>query len=352
MRNMTNRSMTNLDVLRSVAITLVVVDHTLLSRGIERCHSWYIGDVGLFGVYLFFVHTSLVLMWSLERRPNTLDFYVRRIFRIYPLAVLTILIAAATHAPVSSAPFHYFHAVAINRKALIFNLLLIFDLKWSIPPIHGVTWSLPPELYMYLLLPVLFVYAHTVRKIWPLLGIWLLVVCFDTHFFDVSVGNNFPVLIPDFLCGVIAYVGFMRKRQLLPAWVLLPLLAILFAGYMSLHEIRADWYACLVLALVLPYLRQCSSTTTERTSHTIAKYSYGMYLFHPFSIVLGMYLLAGRPLALQLAVEVVTLVALSVAGYHAIEAPMIRLGARVAARLAGESGLPSAESLEALEPAP
>ncbi len=315
--------MRNLDLLRSVAIALVVLDHTLLSKGHELWHGWLIGDVGLFGVYLFFLHTSLVLMGSLERRPNTLDFYIRRSFRIYPLAVVAILIAAVTHAPVAGIPFHYFRAVAVNRRALFYNLLLIFDLKPAQPAIHGVTWSLPPEIYMYILLPALFVYARAVRKVWPLLVIWVLVVCCDSHFFpDRIVGNNFLLLVA------------------------------LFVGYMFHHEIRADWIACLVIALVLPSIRELQGDLLARVLRMIARYSYGLYLFHPFSIVLGMYLLAGRSLVLQLGVEFVSLAAFAFVGYHIIEAPLIRLGARVAARLAGEQGLPSEESLETLEPAP
>jgi peptidoglycan/LPS O-acetylase OafA/YrhL len=54
----------------------------------------------------------------------------------------------------------------------------------------------------------------------------------------------------------------------------------------------------------------------------------------------------------QLCVEFVSLAVFAVVGYHTIEAPLIRLGARIAARLAGEQGLPSTESLETLEPAP
>jgi peptidoglycan/LPS O-acetylase OafA/YrhL len=347
------RNIRNLDLLRSVALALVVLDHTLLSKGHERWHSWQIGDVGLFGVYLFFLHTSLVLMFSLERRPNTLDFYVRRAFRIYPLAVVAILIAAATHAPVAGVPFHYFRAVAVNRRALFYNLLLIFDIVPAQPAIHGVTWSLPPEIYMYILLPALFVYARMVKKVWPLLAIWVLVVCCDAHFFpDRNVGNNFPILIPDFLAGVIAYAGFLRRRPVLPSWTLPLLLVVLFIGYMFHHEVRADWIACLVIALVLPVIRELQTAWLARLLRKVAMYSYGLYLFHPFSIVLGMYLLAGRPLAQQLAVEFVSLAVFAFVGYHSIEAPMIRLGARVAARLAGEQGLPSEESLETLEPAP
>ena len=51
---------------------------------------------------LFFVHTSLVLMYSMQRSPLRggalfRDFYIRRFFRIYPLSILTVLAAVALH---------------------------------------------------------------------------------------------------------------------------------------------------------------------------------------------------------------------------------------------------------------
>jgi peptidoglycan/LPS O-acetylase OafA/YrhL len=342
----------NLDLLRSVAILLVVVDHTLLSKGHETWRNWQIGDIGLFGVYLFFVHTSLVLMWSLERRPNTLDFYIRRIFRIYPLAILAILIAALTHAPVAGYADHYFNVQPWTKLSLLINCLLMQQAFQHSPAIHGVTWSLPPELYMYVLLPCLFLYARSLRKIWPLLVIWVLTVLVDRATFSVWIGNSFPVLIPDFLAGIIAYVGFMRRKPTLPAWTLLPLLAVLLTAFMSTHRIRADWYACLALALILPSIKQLQLPSLKLLAHKVATYSFGVYLFHPFGIVLGMYLLAGRPLGLQLAVELSFTAAAAIASYHLLEKPMIELGARVAAKLAGERGLPSAQSLDSLEPAP
>jgi peptidoglycan/LPS O-acetylase OafA/YrhL len=106
---------------------------------------------------VFFVHTALVLMWSLERKPNTLDFYIRRVFRIYPLALLAIVIVMIFHAPdagtPSLQPFHYadptWRDVAI-QATLVPNMLTD---KW---PIMGVMWSLQYEVEMYVLLPVLF----------------------------------------------------------------------------------------------------------------------------------------------------------------------------------------------------
>jgi peptidoglycan/LPS O-acetylase OafA/YrhL len=65
-------------------------------------------------------------------------------------------------------------------------------------------------------------------------------------------------------------------------------------------------------------------------SKIIAKYSYGIYLTHPFAIVIGMYLLRGHSLWIQLLAEAVPLVVLPVAAYHLLEHPLIQIGARLA----------------------
>jgi len=343
----------NLDLLRTIAVSFVVIAHVLTAKGIDHWGGLFILNIAPFGVFLFFVHTSLVLMWSLERRPNTLDFYVRRAFRIYPLAIFTILIAAATHAPVSEIGGGSFHAAAvINFRAILFNCMLLNGLTPYTPLLHGVTWSLPPEIFMYLLLPALFAYASFTRKIWPLLVLWALVARMDQQLFHTQTGNFFAVLIPDFLAGIIAYVGFMRRRPTLPAWTLLPFLAILLFSFMTVHLFRFDWYCCLALALLLPSFKQFRAGRFTRLMHTIATYSYSVYLLHTFFIVLGIYLLPSKPLVVQLAVIFLPLIPSVYLTYHFIEKPMIGLGARVAARLAHERGLPSPQTLESLEPAP
>ena len=62
----------NLDILRAVAVLTVVVDHlvpTLRFHGYEvpRSVQSLTLHIGHAGVLAFFVHTSLVLMYSLER---------------------------------------------------------------------------------------------------------------------------------------------------------------------------------------------------------------------------------------------------------------------------------------------
>ena len=79
-----------LDFLRTCAVLSVVVSHLWFKQSA-------IARFGRFGVLLFFVHTSLVLMFSLERqvaangaRRLWTVFMVRRVFRIYPLCLVVL----------------------------------------------------------------------------------------------------------------------------------------------------------------------------------------------------------------------------------------------------------------------
>src|SRR5207247_7825315 len=87
-------------VLRSIAVLLVLVDHVCRHYFVDRIGRFAVVDLGLFGVLLFFVHTSLVLMHSMQRSGLTgwallRNFRIRRFFRIYPLSVVAVLTAVA-----------------------------------------------------------------------------------------------------------------------------------------------------------------------------------------------------------------------------------------------------------------
>jgi peptidoglycan/LPS O-acetylase OafA/YrhL len=74
-------------------------------------------------------------------------------------------------------------------------------------------------------------------------------------------------------------------------------------------------------------------------SHLIAKYSYGIYLTHFFSIWFGFeYLRNALPLAGRLAVFVVLIARLPVFFYHLLEEPLVQLGKYLGKRLEGARG--------------
>ena len=325
------RDLPNLDFLRAVAVLSVVAEHILLAYGVQRLGYWPIRWMGVVGVFLFFVHTSLVLMWSLERKPHTLDFYIRRAFRIYPLAIAAILITILFHAPVAGSATAYFHfAPPPSLGNLLGSLLLIPNLMGNYQPV-SVLWSLPYEVDMYVCLPLLFFFLQRNLSLPPLLLFWGLEIAICRPLFP-GAAHNFFLAVPYFLPGVMAYVSYSRYRACLPGYLLPPALLLLWAVFMLHPGWRQGDLVCLAAGLGLPFFLQIRTAWLARASHEIAKYSYGMYLAHPFAIVLGLYLLPHRPLAVQLAVSLGSLAVLSVGAYHGLERPLMRVGSRLAQR--------------------
>ena len=321
----------NLDFMRAVAVLLVVVDHTCLALRVHRLGSWDPSFLGNLGVFIFFVHTSLVLMWSMQRKPHTLDFYIRRIFRIYPLALLAIACAVLTHAPLAGTVQNFFGRQPFSPKDVLAHCLLIQNLRPNTPPLVNVMWTLPLEVDMYVLLPALFFFARKSNAVWPLLLFWILAAAFCRATFSSPNEVNLATVIPMFLPGVMAFVAFHRRKPVLPAWTFVVFLALIIACAMRKPTNREAWYFNLAIGLVLPFFHQLRVRWLVNASHQIAKYSYGIYLTHPFGLVIGIYLLRGHGLVTQLSVELLFIAIASIAAYHLLEKPMIDVGTRVAA---------------------
>jgi peptidoglycan/LPS O-acetylase OafA/YrhL len=201
---------------------------------------------------------------------------------------------------------------------------------YSTPLVMAVMWSLPYEVEMYVLLPALFFFLRKNFAVWPLLLIWVMTVLLSRSVPNDS--HNFGVAIGYFLPGAIAYVGFGRWGPRFPAWLLPVFLGALWAAFLLHANFHKGWYACLLLGLGLPMFRQMRAEWVIVPSRIIAKYSYGMYLTHPFAIVVGMYLLRGHSLGVRLLAETVALVVLPVMAYHLLEHPLIVVGSRLARR--------------------
>jgi peptidoglycan/LPS O-acetylase OafA/YrhL len=324
------RPLPNLDFLRACAVLSVVAEHILLAYNVQQIGYWQIRWMGVVGVFLFFVHTSLVLMWSLERKPHTLDFYIRRVFRIYPLVLLAIAVTLLFHAPVAGTAGNYFRYLPPPGHSFLLSACLLIPNLWRDYLPMSVMWSLPYEMQMYLLLPVVFFFIRRNFSLWPLLLYWAFIVILCRSLFPAHVAHNFFLCIPYFLPGIMAYIGFGRYKPRLPSWTLPIALLIAWSLFMISPGWRIADALCLGVGLGLPFFHQITARWLIRASHHIAKYSYGIYLAHPFSIVLGLYLLPHRPLVLQLPVILVSLAVFSVAAYHLLEKPMINLGARLA----------------------
>jgi peptidoglycan/LPS O-acetylase OafA/YrhL len=322
----------NLDMVRSIAVSLVVIEHTLLAMRIRWVGTWDIGWLGVVGVFMFFVHTSLVLMWSLERKPFATDFYIRRFFRIYPLAVATILVIVVFHIPTmhNNNGDTYFSAPSIGR--VLSNMMLVQNIAWR-GKILEVMWTLPLEVDMYFLLPFFFFFVRENSGLWPVVFLWFATAAYNCGTFG-SDSNTFVVCIPYFLSGVISYALYSTVRPRVGAFALPFLILALIFVFMAAPSWRHGWWLTLVLGVALPIFRPLRTRWLASAFHHLAKYSYGIYLVHPLAIAFGINFLQGHNLFLRLAAVVIAMALIVIPAYHFLEKPMIDLGSRLAARAA------------------
>jgi peptidoglycan/LPS O-acetylase OafA/YrhL len=334
---MDTRTNTNLDFLRAFAVLLVVVGH--LTRFFDVSHLGPISCMGLggLGVAIFFVHTALVLMLSMEREEGNsptlfIPFMIRRCFRIYPLSMLAVMVVVVFHLPQATISAGTFAGWNFDGSDVLANLFLVQDLSFRVP-ILGPTWSLSFELQMYLLLPAIFLFLRRARAVWQLGAIYVLVVGLCATAAHYSSTRNLAFFVPCFLGGVIAYQLRNHVGAKVPAWVWPCFVLVVGAGYRLTSMSRFDeWAVCLLLGLAIPVFAQISSRVLNVVSATIAKYSYGIYLTHFLVIWVAFEKLAGHPLVLRVAVFVSLAAVLPVMLYHLIEEPLITFGKKVASR--------------------
>lgn len=324
----------NLDILRAVAVLLVLVDHSAKFFGAPPA---LLNPLGGIGVYLFFVHTSLVLMLSLERLSTdstghlAARFYIRRAFRIYPLSIAFVLLVTVFSIPARNISGPWMLASEpFSIGTFLSNLSLTMNL-FGRTPVIGQLWSLPLEVQMYLLLPPLFLLANRVGALgmylfWilaaigaflqqalPLPGIWRL---------------SLAKYVPHFVPGIIAYC-LWSARPRVPAWLWPPSLLAMCGACYRFHSYRMAWILCLAVGSALPFFHQVRQPLISRCAHVLAKYSYGIYLGHLFALWLGFAAFRG-PFLLQVFVWLAALVIVPVGSFHLIESPFIRAGIRLA----------------------
>ncbi len=321
----------NLDVLRAIAVLCVVADHVMWACGMKPVFisDWELGRIG---VLLFFVHTSLVLMSSMERGGTgghwIRDFYIRRAFRIYPLAIAAVMITVAFHIP-TIVPARFIPPLP---RTIASNLLLVQNVSGD-TNVVGMLWSLPIEVQMYLVLPALYLIARrsvsgvlvafgvaviaglTVQYV-PAPGLWRLSVA---------------VFGPCFVSGVVAF-GILRMNSSakLPAILWIPVLLSALPVFILLHPSperpAPGWLCCLAVGIAVPFVRELPASLLTSVAKRICTYSYGIYLLLTPAIWIGFVVFGREPRAIQWLALASALVLLPWTAYKLIEHPAIVMG--------------------------
>ena len=266
-----------LDGWRGISILLVLACHLLpLSP-----KAWqFNAAAGVMGMAIFFTLSGFLITNFLLNNSSVVDFLIRRIFRVVPLAWLYMLIAL----PVMNS----------TSDAYIANFLFVAN--W--PPmwlgsVNGHLWSLCMEVQFYFAIALLVV---LMRNKWVLL---IPVLCIAVTMYrvmnDVHVAINTYYRIDEILSGcILALIYNNRLGNILvklptPTWIAQLFLCILFvlschpdAGFMNYF--RPYLAAAMVGSTLLNSRTLVAQLLNNRALFYIATISYALYVVHPLLI--------------------------------------------------------------------
>jgi peptidoglycan/LPS O-acetylase OafA/YrhL len=302
----------------------------------------FVTHIGHAGVLAFFVHTSLVLMYSLERMTRsvervTLRFYVRRFFRIYPLSVFCITLALIFHIPNMT-----WQTPDVITTGMVFSNLLLVQDVFARTSILSPLWSLPYEVQMYLVLPALYFLA--LRKHSPILlgGLYVFFCGFGILVFIMTHGHlNMAEYIPCFICGVLCYSLRDRIPARIPAFFWPPFVLALISGYCLVRETHdkapymVGWIFCLLLGLAINAFHDSTFKPINFVAEKVALYSYGIYLIHLPILYLVFIVLGIKSHVFGTLLFLAGTMAASIIAYHFIESPLIEVGRKLSSRKSG-----------------
>ena len=325
----------NLNGLRFIAALMVIVHHIEQFKSIyglpNNFSSTTIKIFGELGVVLFFVLSGFLITYLLlteESQTGSIlirNFYVRRILRIWPLYFLIVILALLVlpNIPLFVLPDYDRAEVYRDLAGKIF--LYLFFLPNLVAPLFGIvpyaslTWSIGTEEQFYLTWPVLLKNIKKYRRLLMLLILfgYLLVAralyssrtdflpfkyeltaFWSTFNIDcMAIGGFFALLLhakSDFLKffqnKYFFYFALIFTSVLLYRGIYFPVLTVNEIKFEYLYkEFYALWFGIIILNFASNPEIMISLET--KILKYLGKVSYGLYMYHPISIVLILNLL-------------------------------------------------------------
>jgi len=211
------------------------------------------------------------------------------------------------------------------------NLALTTNLTYTDNMVGGL-WTLPIEVQMYVALPFLFLLGRIAN--WRVMAsVWIVSIPLAILQLNTTGRLNVLGYAPCFLAGVLAWKLSLTVKRRFPGWGWpLGFITTWPLFFFATHEsdMYFRWTFCLGLGLIIPHFQEIRFAPLQVAAHTIAKYSYGIYLSHTALIKLADSF--DLPLPARLAILAGFIIVVPFAVFHLIERPMIRLGGWIASR--------------------
>lgn len=345
----------NVSVLRFLAAFMVMAGHMCFIAGMNPT-VFFDTPVQSLGIKIFFILGGYFVANSWASDPNPLRYAIKRFFRIWPPLAAFVVIAACVAGPVLSTlpvqeyfrhPFFgiYFKNLALNIQ---YALPGVFESNPYPVAVNGSLWSLPVEVTMYLVIPLLFSlvrYRKSQPKRFQIAIIWG--ICLALCAFHVVLKAFYPTArvvfyavdwvsamdnIPFYFIGIACSVIDIKKYLNLPLAIFLIIAASCF--------VRETISQSILLLILLPYLvLSFSFAPTLRVSAFFDRHevSSGLYLYGFFiqQVVMLAALRLGIPYSQPglLIVSFLLTLAVALLSRSCIEQPCLRLSKRLLKRV-------------------
>ncbi|HTN45679.1 MAG TPA: acyltransferase [Flavipsychrobacter sp.] len=362
-----------LDPLRFIAATLVLVMHAYgffirnISDGISY-HAIY--GKGHTAVSFFFTLSgfliSYLLLNELQKKGsvNIRVFYLKRVFRIWPLYFLIVFFGLAFYnyfLPLATGNYEYKSDIGVGFLFYLFFLASYYNVFWNVGAILNVTWSIAVEEQFYLFWAPLF---HRFKKrigtvCFFTFALFWAIQLYNYHFITEAHWKYFIAMLQfnNMAVGGL-FALYLHKNKDTPiklasAWWLkrstqFVVLLALFAYLFLLDFDHYNPYANLVLNLLYAYVILCCSLNMQSVFSLNNSFfnmggsiSYGIYMYHSIIIyfigylvtktTIKNYLISYPELSWTLFLVLVFIVTMitSYLSFHYVEKRIVNLGQKL-----------------------
>lgn len=168
-----------------------------------------IQNFGFFGVVLFFIISGYIVT-HVSQSEKPIAFMLKRIVRIYPPLILSILLILASYTlyKYTTGNITFIDHLSITDYLLSFTLVNYVLVPQIV--INGVAWTLLIEMLFYVLC---FLFIPLMKKNVFASNLLMAAFCLTIIFFARSFGDNFFLL-----AASVAYIPYLLMGQLLYYW--------------------------------------------------------------------------------------------------------------------------------------
>ncbi|HEY5851863.1 MAG TPA: acyltransferase [Lysobacter sp.] len=320
----------NFHFVRLLAASAVLFSHQFAFERLPEPLVLKYQTLGGFGVLVFFAISGFLVAQSWERDPNLLRFAQRRLLRIWPGMICTILLCGLVLGPiVTTVPVSQYFADPTTHR---FFGGLVFMIQPFLPGVfpdslvagvpNGVLWTIPLELRCYLYLSI-FGMLGILRYRWIVLGGLLAVSVFYYGIygaearFDQTYQHWYELQYATFFfSGACIYYfrdAWNTRTRKLALFVAASIVGVVLAK--QGHELIAAF----VMVPTLTILFGTESFPVLRDFDRFGDLSFGIYIYaFPIQQTI-VWLMPGAGILVHLAIAVPLTLVLAYASWHLVE---------------------------------